>query len=373
MNKSIEQKIGITIDLTNGFFCNGMQQNIIFLSNCINQLEGKKCFLLYHGKFIRNNFLKEDLCISYSEYIRNKKIQLDILIYAGFNPGQEIHQNEKQKNKTTKYVSIQYGNELTDDIYFSLSNKDKILFKGIIEPLDQIWTSPHYVKNISYLKTKNRNENIKIIPYIWDDIFIKNQFEELKINKKFEIFKKELNINKVTIFEPNLSFTKSCLIPINIVERFEQLYPKKIQSCNVIASKDLVKNEYFVQLLMNMGIFKERSDFLKCRERMKTLFALRKYGGLVISHQILNELNYLYFETLFLSLPLIHNSPFLADYGYFYEDFEIDQAANLIKDVLDNHKNKIQSYEKKNIELFKKYSPFSDKNKENYKLLLNSV
>ena len=373
MNKSIEQKIGITIDLTNGFFCNGMQQNIIFLSNCINQIEGKKCFLLYHGKFVRNNFLKEDLCIPYMEYISNKKIQLDILIYAGFNPGQEIHQNEKQKNKSTKYVSIQYGNELTDDIYFSLSNKNKIFFKGVIEPLDQIWTSPHYVKNISYLKTKNRNDNVKVIPYIWDDIFIKNQFEELNINKNFEIFKKELNINKVSIFEPNLSFTKSCLIPINIVERFEQLYPKKIQSCNVISSKDLVKNEYFVKLLMNMSIFEKRPDFLKCRERMKTLFALKKYGGLVISHQILNELNYLYFESLFLSLPLIHNSPFLSDYGYFYEDFEIDQAAHIIKYVLDNHKNKIQSYEQKNIELFKKYSPFSNINKENYKLLLNNV
>ena len=124
---------------------------------------------------------------------------------------------------------------------------------------------------------------------------------------------------------------------------------------------------------MNMGIFKERSDFLKCHERMKTLFALRKYGGLVISHQILNELNYLYFESLFLSLPLIHNSPLLSDYGYFYEDFEIDQAANIIKYVLDNHKNKIQSYEQKNIELFKKYSPSSNINKENYELLLNNV
>ena len=373
MKKLIEQKIGITIDLTYGFLCNGMQQNIIFLCNCINQLEGKKCFLLYYGKFVPNNFIKKDYCISYMDYIQNEKIILDIVIYAGFNPGQEIHLREKKRNKSTKYISIQYGNELTDDIYFSLSKNNKGFFKEFIEPLDQIWTSPHYEKNIPYLITKNKNENLKIIPYIWEDIFIRNQLDELNFSVKLELFKSELNINRVSIFEPNLSFTKTSLIPINIVERFEQLYPEKLQSCTIISSKELVDNEYFIKLLMNMDIFKKRANFLKCRDRTKLLFALKNYGGLVISHQIFNELNYLYFESLFLSLPLIHNSPHLSKYGYFYKDFDINQAVENIKFVLENHKNNLKNYEKRNLELFKKFSPYSKSNKENYRILLENV
>ena len=373
MQKLIEQKIGITIDLTFGFLSNGMQQNIIFLSNCINQLEGKKCFLLYHGEFVNNNFLKKDLCISYMDYIRNEKIKLDIVIYAGFNPGQDIHTKEKQKNKSTKYISIQYGNELTDDIYFSLSNKNKSFFKETIGPLDQIWTSPHYEKNIPYLITKNKNENVQIIPYIWEDIFIKDQLGKFKFSESLESFKSEINIKKVSIFEPNLSFSKTSLIPINIVERFEQLYPKKLQSCTVLAGRELVDNEYFVRLIMNMDIFKKRTDFFKCRERIQILFALKNYGGLVISHQILNELNYLYLESLFLSLPLIHNSPYLSNYGYYYKDFDINQAVENIKFVLENHKINLKSYEQRNLELFKKFSPYSKANKEKYRNLLNDL
>ena len=373
MKKLIKQKIGITIDFTFGFLSNGMQQNIIFLSNCINQLEGKICFLLYNGDFITSNFLKKDLCIPYIDYINNEKINLDIVIYAGFNPGKDIHKNEKQKNKSTKYISIQYGNELTDDIYFSLTNKNKSFFKETIEPLDQIWTSPHYEKNIPYLITKNKNENVKVIPYIWEDIFIRDQLEKLEFSGNLELFKSQININRVSIFEPNLSFSKTSLIPINIVERFEQLYPQKLLSCTVLASRELVNNEYFVKLLINMDILKKRADFLKCKERMQILFALKNYGGLIISHQIFNELNYLYFESLFLSLPLIHNSPYLSEFGYYYRDFDINQAVKNIKFVLENHKFNLKSYEQKNMELFKKFSPYSNANKEDYKFLLENV
>ena len=72
---------------------------------------------------------------------------------------------------------------------------------------------------------------------------------------------------------------------------------------------------------------------------------------------------------IFCQNTLISNNLEIENYVQIYT---ILYLLNLIS-KFDNHKNKIQSYEKKNIELFKKYSPFSDKNKENYKLLLNSV
>ena len=39
---------------------------------------------------------------------------------------------------------------------------------------------------------------------------------------------------------------------------------------------------------------------------------------IILSHQLKCELNYLYFEALYLGLPLLHNSPMISEYGYFY-------------------------------------------------------
>ena len=371
--RHIEQVIGLTIDFTIDFSSNGMQQNIIFLANCINSIPGRECYLIYFGDLIKNNFLREELCISYIDYINKNNLKFDIVIYSGFNPGQKNHLLDKQNNKSTKYVSIQYGNELVIDMQETLNGAPKKLAE-IITPLDQIWTSPHYERNIPYLKTKNKNNNIKLCPYIWDDLFIKNQLTHLNINQSIENYKSGLDINRVSIFEPNLNFSKTSLLPINIVERFEQNYSNVLESCSVLSGGDrLAKNTYFLNLILSMDIYKKRKGFLKCIGRIPFLDAISKYGGLVISHQFNNELNYIYFEALYLSLPLIHNSDILSNYGYYYHDCDIDKGVNWINYILDNHKNNIDQYDKNNMNLFKKYSPYSRHNIEAYKSLLDQV
>ncbi len=104
-----------------------------------------------------------------------------------------------------------------------------------------------------------------------------------------------------------------------------------------------------------MDIYEKRKGFLKCIDRNPFLNSINKYGGLVISHQFNNELNYIYFEALYLSLPLIQNSDFLSNYGYYYYyyDCDIDKGANWIKYILDNHKNNIGRYDKNNMNYFK--------------------
>ena len=257
------------------------------------------------------------------------------------------HLIDKLRHKHTKFICIQYGNELTDDIYYSLNPKLKKKPKEEVGPLDQIWTSPHYKQNIPYLITKYKNKNIKIIPYLWDDIFIKRQFNDLNINESFQVFKSKIDISSVTIFEPNISFTKTSLIPINIVERFEQTNPKILKRCNVICGKELTKNEFFPWLITNTDIYNKRKNFLKCHQRYPFLYSVYNWGGLVISNQILNELNYIYLESLYLSLPLIHNSKTLKNYGYYYESFDVIKAAENIETILKDHKKNLLKYDKK--------------------------
>ena len=47
----------------------------------------------------------------------------------------------------------------------------------------------------------------------------------------------------------------------------------------------------------------------------------------IVTHHWENGLNYLYYEVLFGGYPLIHNSEFLRDYGYYYKDFDAESSA----------------------------------------------
>ena len=372
MSKNIKT-IAVTINLDIHYLSNGLQQNILFLVNCLNNIQGKKCIILYHGKLKKYDFLKKEYSISYEEYYSNNNKNFDLVIYAGFVPSQEKHSFDKNRNKNTKFILIQYGNELADCIHFSLDSSFKQKPKNDVFPLDEIWTSPHHIRNIPFLKTKYDVNNVKVAPFLWDDSFLLKQFYELGIDKNIEEFKSNIDINKVTIFEPNISFMKTSLVPVFILERFEKFNPNILKSCSILCGDRLIKNEYFPNIIANLDIFKKRKDFLKCYKRFPFLASIYNLGGLIISHQILCELNYLYLEALYLSLPLIHNSNLLKNYGYYYEEFDIIKAEKHIKYILENHKRNIELYSEKNNELFKKLSPNCDDNIQSYNKLIEEL
>ena len=365
--------IGVTINFDKHFLSNGLQQNIIFLANCLNNIPNLKCYFLYSGKVSNFIFIDKNLCISYSEYFNNQEYSFDMVIYAGFNPGQNIHLRDKEKNKNTKFVIIQCGSELTDSIFYSLNNSRKKTQPEQVSPVDQIWTLPHHKHGISFLKTKYKNENVKIAPYLWDDTFILQQFKELKLDISFEDFKSSINTKKVTVFEPNISFIKTSIIPIYIVERFEREFPRKIESCSLICGDELIKSSYFPSLVAYLDIYNKRPGFIKCYKRLPLLHALKTYGGLVITNQILNQLNNLYLEILYLSLPLLHNSTILKEFGYYYKEFDVDIAAKKIDLVLKYHSQNIDKYNELNKSLLIKFLPNSPRNINSYEKLIKSA
>lgn len=367
-------KIAITIDLSRDYLSNGVQQNLIFLADCINQIYGKECFFLYIGKLGNKNYILNYSYISYEVYLKEKVNNFDLIIYGGFLPQPDLHSFDRNRSRSTKFVYLQLGNELNEDIDSILhpsERRNDETFVVNMYQFDQIWTSPHYKKSIPYLATKHHNYDVQISPYLWNDTFIKKQFENLKLNISFESFKLNLNFKKVSVFEPNLFYTKTCLIPLYIVENYMQRYASKVESLNIFGANNLVKNEYFIKLILSLDSYNKKKDFLKIQPRINFLKAVNKYGGLIISHQIYNELNYLYFEALYLSLPLIHNSDLLKDYGYFYEEYDINKAADNIDQILKKHKKNISKQKAKNQELFKRYSPYSQININGYENLID--
>jgi hypothetical protein len=365
--------IGITINFDKNFFSNGLQQNIIFLNNLFNQIDDTCCYLLWQGSKINEKIVDKKLCFPYKNILLNDSIDFDLIIMMGFTFADEIVLKIKEKRKKTKFVLMQCGNQFVENMNFALFETEKNYSPiGRINNLDQIWITPHYEKNISYMKTYFKNPNTITVPYIWDSLFIDLLLENsIYKNKQFKFY--ELNIKGISIMEPNLQTTKNCILPLYIIDSFEQQYPNCLNSCNVFCGKKLAKNKYFLKLILQMDIYSKRKNFLKLYKRFRILDVITKYGSIIVSHQQDNALNYLYLEALYLNLPILHNSEFIKESGYYYPENNIDIAKFQINKILKEHQKNISNYSLNSEKVINKFSYKNPDNIKIYKKILISL
>lgn len=122
-----------------------------------------------------------------------------------------------------------------------------------------------------------------------------------------------------------------------------------------------------------MDIYNLRKKFLKVRKRIPFLQALLKYGSIVLSHQQDNALNYLYLEALYLNLPLLHNSEFISEAGYFYPDNDTEVARDQLDKIVNLHLENIENYKSSSRKILDKFSYKNIDNKKNYHNLIAKI
>ena len=132
---------------------------------------------------------------------------------------------------------MQCGNQYVENMYYSLfkidNNRSPV---DRLKDIDQIWVLPHYKKNIPFMKSFYKKDNVISVPYIWDSFFIDQQIKKSIVkDKQIDFYK--LNKKSILIMEPNHNSSKNCILPLFIVEAFEQKYPNILDSCNVFLWK----------------------------------------------------------------------------------------------------------------------------------------
>ena len=359
-------KVGLTINFDISFFANGLQQNIVILKKLLDELDKIKPFYIWEGNSINENFVNKDDCIAYSDLLKDDSLELDLIIMMGFSFKDKFINKYKNKHKKSKFVLMQCGNQYVENMYYSLfkidNNRSPV---NRLEDVDQIWVLPHYQKNIPFMKSFYKKDNVISVPYIWDSFFLNQQIKKSIVRDK-QIDFYELNKKSILIMEPNYNSSKNCILPLYIVEAFEQKFPNILDSCNVFCGKRLVKNEYFIKLILQMDIYNLRKEFLKVRNRVPFLKALLQYGSIVLSHQQDNALNYLYLEALYLNLPLLHNSEFISEAGYFYPDNDTEVARDQLYKIINLHAENIQNYKLRSRKILDKFSYHNIDNKKDY-------
>ena len=366
-------RVGITVDFKIKFHANGLQQNIIFLKNLLENIEEINPYYIYNGSIPQVDFILKEKCISYSDFIMDAHQQYDLLILMGFWFDQKIIKKLKKSNKKLKIVLMQCGNQFIENSMRTVHSYEKVEYiNNYFEGIDSIWMLPQHSQNITYMKTFYRVNNIKIAPFIWDHLFIDNQIKDLQFENQINDLSYEKN-KSILILEPNLSIIKNCLLPLYIVEYYERKHPNILNSCNIMGGKGIVENHYFIRLILQLDIYQKRKNFFKSHNRYNFVESVKFFGSIIISHQLENDLNYLYFDALYLNLPLIHNSFRLRDFGYYYPHNDIEIASNQLHEIIKNHLHNITNYKLKTNKLIESYGINNNLNKKEYLKLIYNV
>ena len=363
-------KIGITLDMSNAFWANGMQQNIVFLHQLLKR-GGHDCYYITHEKpaYILN---KKHKGMMLNDVLSDSQEKFDVIIIAGFDLLPQMYDALKARNQNLKVILVHFGNKMMDDIHYGIAVQDTQRIP-LSKPkyLSQIWISPHHKYGQEYLKAYYNFEDIRVIPYIWEPFFIEEKIKDLESKNLNPFFSAE-KIANICIFEPNISHLKNCIIPITICQTLDRLYPNTLKSVTAFSSESVRSKNYFKKLMHQFEMTK-KDKFCYFANRWSSFDALSKFGSTVVSHQCGNELNYSYLEALHLGLPLIHNSPPLMNVGYYYEDFNVKMGANQLYSAILNHEQCLDDYKKDARSFIKKFDPFLSENIAPYNSYLNEI
>lgn len=320
--------IVLTASFDKGLFCNGLNQNIVTLADLIIKL-GHRPVLAINHPLEKGKDVPDYIDLIYSEDLGDFD-DLDYLLQTAWVVKDETIDQLKSLNPRFKNIHVHYGNRLLADVEQCKWNTSPVNNHRV----DEIWVSPHYDFSLQYFNIYYNTQKVFHLPYIWSPKYIESHS---KI-RAFAGSSCDYNPNSpknLIVVEPNLNMTKNCLPAIMIMEEVFRRDPDLFEGATVFCSSQLSDKVYFKKLMWELDIVKAgRISFASRQVLSKTL---SDGGNVMISHQLLNGLNYTYLEALYFNIPLIHNSDYIKDAGYFYKDYQVMDGADQLIEALRGH------------------------------------
>lgn len=383
-------KIGITISLDKNLFSSGINQNAFYLSILFCEA-GHECILL--GQLPLKDGKKQDIKkgITYKQLQMTKgpyNIEMqsfddsendyfDVVVILGLNMNSDRILNLKKVNPKIKFVHYQCGNQFLIDMEAALFGSHSAHFGKKVKlksqhdnpetRFDAVWQIPQMnPTNWSWTVHTMKTENVTVVPFVWDPIFIEENFK----HKGYGVCKPNKDFTKVGIMEPNLSVMKNFLIPLAVCERVN----KEISKVKIYAGARAVKENIRArQLIVNTEL--ADAGKLHTEKRHTTPDILSKWSHTIVSWQWTNPLNYLYFDIAWMGYPIIHNAHLCKDVGYYYKDVDIIEAGEKVKWVIDNHGDSeyLVDYILKNRKAIKRFTKENKTLIKQYDMLLQDL
>lgn len=339
-------------------FVNGLFQNVYVLYKLFDSM-GYAPILLVNDKPKEINavpsILRHVRMLTVEEVARSP-IPIHIYLEIGMSIDPSLRRIFRMGG--AKVCKLYLGNILNIDIETPMFYHGMHFAHHIIGEIDEIWVSPHYKQHDEYAAVLNHVQPIptkmKIAPYVWDSSILsldgtRNLRWRPRLPEEPETF---------IILEPNISFQKSALLPLLIIERMYRMNKRPIKVL-IGNGEVMMKNAFFVEtILPTLNLVKD--DCIIFSGRHSTPDILRDYPhATAVCHQWNNQYNYMTLEYLVAGFPVIHNAPDWHDVGYYYKGNNVSEGAAALLRSQTYHSSTIERYRSMAKVLEWRHSPYN--------------
>lgn len=239
----------------------------------------------------------------------------------------------RDKLSHCKTIQFHCGNHCyfnAEDVLFEKHDVVKLLRNSWFT---ETWVFPMHAFASAYYKHLT-GKPTKTMPYVWSPtLFDKYCLENnLDVHCDAALYSQGKPLT-LCCFEPNLNITKTCLVPLLIMNSVYKRSPDLVSKCLLFCAEHLLKRKSFVDFVSYLEIASANKLEVYPRIPFPNALAQMKEKGLatvIIGHQIANEQNYMYYESLHLAYPLVHNCPCLETAGMYYADWAVDTAVEKV-------------------------------------------
>jgi Protein of unknown function (DUF2827) len=326
--------VGLTIagtsDLGAALWSNGVGQNIVFLAHLLHRLDiVDSVHLVICPDGDTHPFVDQFGFPAMS--MADAAAKLDIVIEIGARGAEAVHIAQLKK-RGAKFVSYVAGNVLVmgfEEIARGCKHSDAP------QPLgwDAVWVTPqHWHTNHAYLSL-TRSSNIAKVPHIWEPAVLTMASTLTKRNLFYRTPPQESWVT--ACFDPNVNVVKTFHLPMLVTENAYRNKPNQIERLLLFGAEHLKNSVHLTDMISAMSLGRDKKLFVETRHRLVDVIG--QHCNAVVAHQWENNLNYLYWEILYLGWPLIHNSEAFRDVGYYYPSFDPIKGGEVMNEGLASH------------------------------------
>jgi hypothetical protein len=353
------QKIGLLIHSGAQIFSNGIIQNAYFLYESFERL-GLSCQFVCHEENPKP-FEYKGLSlqtISTNQLLFNPREYHTIITITR---GMSREMYTYLKSFHIYIVGFICGNTLMHDCEdFTRGSffKGQSTHIGKGSPVDDLWVIPSYKLSLDYISLI-RGSPAYTVPHLWSQRIIeettsntlKKNVQDLHYNYAAHTGKKI----DILILEPNIALFKNAWIPIVAGEKLHQENPDLIDNIYVFNFPEEAQAHTMTDNLTVNGKIRKFKRLTIPEIFMH--FNQKDSFPVIVSHQVLNGLNYLYYEALFYGWPLVHNSLDMEDCGYYYNGNNFVDCAKAIKEAYISHNRQIETYKTRGRKFMERVDP----------------
>ena len=340
-------------------FCNGLFQNVFFL---FRMFEAMGCLPILvvneKPKSLENipEVLRGVRLVVVEDLVK-QPIPIAAYIEIGMSIDHVMRKFLKMIGSRT--YKLYLGNILNIDTETPVFYPGMHFAHHVVGEIQDVWVSPHYGQHAEYACVLNDvdpiSENTKIAPYVWDSAVLtmdgtRSIQWKIRGDIKDDVF---------VIMEPNISFQKTALIPLMILEQWYRSHRDWKGKIVVVNGERIANLPFFREnILENLEIYK--AGLVEIRGRMDMISTMKEFPcATFLCHQVNNEFNYMLMELLWAGFPVLHNAAIWTEFGYSYKGSDIVEGAKLIDEVRGHHHDRLEAYKSHARTLAWRHSPYN--------------